>query len=214
MINKQLRSLWTPSVKPATTLSFYLIRLFFFFSSLEKFKQEFFVKILERCQEKYKFQVLISFSPLMNFLHFFRPKFYLLYLVQCSTGIQGSSINILERSGLFPPFLFSSSLVYFHDLLKNLILQFPWEKKSIRHRTWGISLCNDSETPISLFVYCVFYYFSILLISYFGSPLTSLRDNLVVTVQNTEGNNETTVTGNCMIIIHLGTLILLSSPLN
>lgn len=44
------------------------------------------------------------------------------------------------------------------------------------------------------------------------SPLTSLRDNLVVTVQNTEGN-ETTVTGNCMII-HLLTLIFLSSPLN
>lgn len=150
MINEQQRSLWTPSLKPATTLSFYLIRLFF--SPLEKFKQEFFVKILERCQEQYKFQVLISFSPLMNFLHFFRPKFYLLYLVQCSTGIQGSSINILERPGLFPPFLFSSSLVYFHDLLKNLILQFPWGKKSIRHRMWGISLCNDSETPNCLFI--------------------------------------------------------------
>lgn len=52
-----------------------------------------------------------------EFLHFFRTKFYLLYLVQCSTGIQGVSIDILERSGLFPPcpfshLYFSYSVVY------------------------------------------------------------------------------------------------------
>lgn len=71
-----------------------------------------------------------------------------------------------------------------------VLLQFPWGKDITKLRIKEISHCNEI-CPL-LFVIFVFFLFSILIIVfllvYLYSPLTTLRDDVILIVQDAGGN--------------------------